>query len=79
MSESAKFGSDASLLALQFALTPMVRLGVGVEDPLDLAVKCLHDADPRHHRRPPRLHSIKTSIAVCHSGRSDSFFGKLMM
>jgi len=28
---------------------------------------------------PPRLHSISTSIAVCHSGRSDSLFGRLVM
>jgi hypothetical protein len=28
---------------------------------------------------PPRLHSISTSIAVCHSGKSDSFFGNFMM
>jgi hypothetical protein len=28
---------------------------------------------------PPRLHSISTSIAVCHSGRADSFFGRLVM
>ena len=28
---------------------------------------------------PPRLQSSRTSIAVCHSGRSDSFFGRLVM
>jgi hypothetical protein len=28
---------------------------------------------------PPRLHSISASIAVCHSGRSDSFFGCFVM
>jgi hypothetical protein len=27
---------------------------------------------------PPRLQSIRTSIAVCHSGRSDSFFGSFV-
>jgi len=28
---------------------------------------------------PLRDTSIRTSIAVCHSGRSDSFFGRLVM
>jgi hypothetical protein len=28
---------------------------------------------------PPRLHSISASIAACHSGKSDSFFGNFMM
>jgi hypothetical protein len=28
---------------------------------------------------PLRDTSIRTSIAVCHSGKSDSFFGRLVM
>jgi hypothetical protein len=28
---------------------------------------------------PPRLHSISASIAVCHSGNVDSFFGSFVM
>ena len=37
------------------------------------------DPDARHHRRAPRATSISTSIAVCHSGKSDSFFGSFVM
>jgi hypothetical protein len=28
---------------------------------------------------PQRLHNISTSIAACHSGKSDSSFGSLVM
>jgi hypothetical protein len=28
---------------------------------------------------PPRLHNISVSIAVCHSGKSDSVFGNYVM
>src|SRR5215207_6928127 len=28
---------------------------------------------------PPRLHNSKASIAVCNSGKSDSFFGNFVM
>jgi hypothetical protein len=57
----------------------MCLFAIGIEHPLDMTIERLHDPDPRQHRVTPRLHSISASIAVCHSGRSDSFFGSFMM
>jgi hypothetical protein len=48
---------------------------LGIEDPFDVTVQRLHDPDPRHHRGP----AAAASIAVCHSGKSDSFFGSFVM
>jgi hypothetical protein len=41
---------------------------LGIEHPLDVTVTPMRAII----ECPPRLHSINTSIAVCHSGRSDS-------
>jgi hypothetical protein len=57
----------------------MMIFALGIELANLAPVQCPHDADPGQHRVTPRLHSISASIAVCHSGRSDSFFGSFVM
>src|ERR1044071_2486016 len=44
-----------------------------------MGVLRLHAPDAGKHGVPPRLHSISASIAVCHSGNADSFFGSFVM
>jgi hypothetical protein len=58
----------------------MMVFSIRIEHPLDMTVQRLHNPDPRHHRRDHcRATSIRTSIVVCHSGNSNSFFGRLVM
>jgi hypothetical protein len=51
---------------------------LGVEHPLDMTVQRSHDPIRAIIVGPPWLHSISVSIAVSHSGKSDSFFGRLV-
>jgi hypothetical protein len=58
----------------------MCLFAIGIEHPLDMTVQRLHDPDPRQHSvTAARLHSISASIAVRNSGKSDTFFGRLVM
>jgi hypothetical protein len=52
---------------------------IGIEHPLDMTVERSHDPIRAIIVGPLRATSIGTSIAACHSGRSDSFSGKLVM
>jgi hypothetical protein len=51
---------------------------LGVEHPLDMTVQRSHDPIRAIIVGPPWLHSISASIAVSHSGKSASFFGRLV-
>jgi hypothetical protein len=44
--------SCGSLIARQLPLSPMMFFARRFEDAFDMAVQCLHDADPRQHGRP---------------------------
>ena len=57
----------------------MCLFAIGIEDPLDVTVQRLHDPIRASIGSPPRLHSMRVSIAVCHSGKSDSFLGNFIM
>jgi hypothetical protein len=55
---------------------------IGIEHPLDVTVQRFSAFMTPIHAitvGPLRDTSISTSIAACHSGREDSFFGRLMM
>jgi hypothetical protein len=51
----------------------------GIEDPLDVTVQGLHDPIRANIVGPPRDTNISASIAACHSGTADFFFGRLVM
>jgi hypothetical protein len=48
---------------------------IGIKPPLPMTIERLHDPVRASRGAPLRLHSISASIAVCHSGNSDYFFG----
>ncbi|WP_342804323.1 hypothetical protein [Bradyrhizobium sp. CSA112] len=50
-----------------------------IEHPLDMTVQRLHDPIRASIVGPLRDTSISASIAACHSGRADSFFGRPVM
>jgi hypothetical protein len=52
---------------------------IGVEHPIDVPVQTFLTPIFAIRGSPPRLHSISTSIAVCHSGSTDSVFGSPVM
>ena len=51
---------------------------IGIKPPLHMTIERLHDPMRASMGSPLRLHSISASIAVCHSGNSDSFFGSFV-
>lgn len=46
-----RFPRETSSIPRQLAPSPMMFLGIGIEHPLDVPVRRLHDADTREHRR----------------------------
>jgi hypothetical protein len=63
----------------EFPFPPKGILTLGIKHPLDMTVSAFMIAIRASIGSPPRLQSIRTSIAVCHSGRSDSLFGSFVM
>jgi hypothetical protein len=62
--ETAQIDGDSALFRL---------LSAGQQSPP-------HQADAGEHRRPPSsTTSISASIAACHAGAADSFFGSAVM
>jgi hypothetical protein len=57
------------LVPLQLSLSPMMLFAGRFEHALDVAVQCLHDADPRQHRRAAALGYL---ILAKHSFRRSS-------
>ena len=61
------------------SVPPMGIFAVGIEHPIDVTVQRLPTPIRAIIVGPLRATNISASIAACHSGRSDSFFGKLVM
>ena len=57
----------------------MGNFALWIEQPLDMSVQRLHHCDLHEHRRTAARHQHQRLDCACHSGRSDSFFGRLVM